>query len=46
MSDFAGGYEPNAYDRYHLLKALIEQLDSPGDASRLRLYDSLIEAAG
>ncbi|MDP9555084.1 UNVERIFIED_ORG: tetratricopeptide (TPR) repeat protein [Pseudomonas parafulva] len=52
MDDFASrfsqqGYEPYAEDRSHLLKALNEQLGSPGDAPRLRrLYDSLIDAAG
>ncbi|WP_145997532.1 hypothetical protein ACK56M_14265 [Pseudomonas sp. s4] len=52
MDDFASrfseqGYEPHADDRSHLLKALNEQLCSPGDAPRLRrLYDSLIDAAG
>lgn len=52
MDDFASsfsqqGYEPHADDRFHLLKALNEQLGSPGDAPRLRrLYDSLIDAAG
>ncbi|MFG0670870.1 LA2681 family HEPN domain-containing protein [Pseudomonas sp. xss_1] len=52
MDDFASrfsqqGYEPHADDRSHLLKALNEQLGSPGDAPRLRrLYDSLIDAGG
>jgi len=52
MDDFASrfsqqGYEPHADDRFHLLRALNEQLGSPGDAPRLRLlYDSLIDAAG